>query len=192
MYIKEFIVALLFSSVSAQAEPAYLSALDQVIGAPPFSITYNLDGGELPEGEMNPASYTIESADITLVNPVRTGYTFAGWTGTYIVEPTITVTIAAGSTGERSYTATWTVNQYTITFDSNGGSEVAPITQDYGTPITAPENPTRADYIFVGWDREISASMPAENITIRANWEFVGHENEPEPYIEPNDPEIPN
>ena len=64
----------------------------------------------------------------------------------------------------------WNANQYTITFDTNGGSEIAPITQDYGTEITAPDNPTRKGYTFKGWDKEIPETMPAENITITARW----------------------
>ena len=64
----------------------------------------------------------------------------------------------------------WNANQYTITFDTAGGSEIAPITQDYGTEITAPDNPTRKGYTFKGWDKEIPKTMPAENITITARW----------------------
>ena len=64
----------------------------------------------------------------------------------------------------------WNTNKYTITFDTNGGSEIAPITQDYGTEITAPDNPTRKGYTFKGWDKEIPKTMPAENITITARW----------------------
>jgi uncharacterized repeat protein (TIGR02543 family) len=74
-----------------------------------YSITYDLAGGTLAEGETNPTSYTIESEDITLVNPTREGYTFEGWIGTDLKEPTFEVTIAKGSIGNRSYTATWTV-----------------------------------------------------------------------------------
>ncbi|WP_302307329.1 InlB B-repeat-containing protein, partial [Ruminococcus bromii] len=66
----------------------------------------------------------------------------------------------------------WNTNKYTITFDTNGGSEIAPITQDYGTQIAAPANPTRKGYTFKGWDKEIPETMPAENITVKAQWEI--------------------
>ena len=64
----------------------------------------------------------------------------------------------------------WNTNKYTITFDTAGGSEIAPITQDYGTAITAPADPTREGYTFIGWDKEIPTTMPAENITLKARW----------------------
>ena len=67
----------------------------------------------------------------------------------------------------------WNTNKYTITFDTAGGSEIAPITQDYGTPITAPADPTREGYTFIGWDREIPTTMPAENITLKARWKDI-------------------
>ena len=76
-----------------------------------YTIGYELAGGSVASA--NPTTYTIESSAITLNNPTKTGYTFAGWTGTGLAEPTTSVTIAAGSTGDRSYTATWQVNEYT-------------------------------------------------------------------------------
>ena len=70
--------------------------------------------------------------------------------------------------------AKWTVNQYTLTFDTNGGSTIAPITQDYGTTITAPADPTKTGYTFAGWTPAIPATMPAENMTIKAKWRYNG------------------
>ena len=67
----------------------------------------------------------------------------------------------------------WNTNKYTITFDTNGGSEIAPITQDYGTAITSPADPTREGYAFIGWDMEIPTTMPAENITLKAKWKDI-------------------
>ena len=133
-----------------------------------YAITYNLDGGSAE----NPAKYTIESADITLNNPTKTGYTFLGWTGTDLTEATKKVTIANGSTGEKSFTATWQINQYTITFDSNGGSDVDPIKQDYNTAVTAPAAPTKTGYTFTGWTPELPATIPAEDMTVTAQWQI--------------------
>ena len=133
-----------------------------------YNITYNLDGG-MVDGT-NPITYTVNSENITLINPTKTGYTFAGWTGTGLTDATQTVTIAKGSIDDRTYTATWTINQYTITFDTDGGSTITPITQDYNSAVTAPSAPTKTGYTFAGWDKEIPATMPAENITIKALW----------------------
>lgn len=134
-----------------------------------YAITYlGIDGAEVDPA--NPDAYTIESGTITLTNPTRPGYTFAGWTGTGIDGVSKNVTIAAGSTGDRAYTATWTINQYTITFDTDGGSLIDPITRDYGTAVEAPADPTKTGYTFAGWDVEIPTVMPGENITVKAKW----------------------
>ena len=133
-----------------------------------YTIDYELNGGTVNGN--NPITFTVNSDDITLINPTKTGYTFAGWTGTGLTAATQTVTIAKGSVDNRSYTANWTINQYTITFDTDGGSAIAAITQDYNSAVTAPSAPTKTGYTFAGWDKEIPATMPAENITIKALW----------------------
>ena len=133
-----------------------------------YTIDYELNGGTVNGN--NPTTFTVNSDDITLINPTKTGYTFAGWTGTGLTAATQTVTIAKGSVDNRSYTANWTINQYTITFDTDGGSAIAAITQDYNSAVTAPSAPTKTGYTFAGWDKEIPATMPAENITIKALW----------------------
>ena len=116
-----------------------------------YTISYELNGGTNAAG--NPASYTVETDTITLGDPSKTGYTFNGWSGTELNgENNMTAVIAKGSTGDRSYQAHWTVNQYTITFDTDGGSVIAPIAQDYGTAITVPADPIKAGYRFDGWD----------------------------------------
>ena len=84
--------------------------------------------------------------------------------------------------GTKTYTLTILRNSgtgggatsYTLTFDTNGGSAIAPITQDYGTAITAPADPTKTGYTFAGWTPAIPATMPAENMTIKAQWRYNG------------------
>ena len=115
----------------------------------------------------------IKDYDTTVTLPgalfTRTGYTQTGWrnadgTKTYPLGGTYTE-----NAGITLYPV-WTPNRYTITFDTAGGSDIASITQDYGTAITAPEAPTREGYTFIGWDKGIPKTMPAEDMTVTAQW----------------------
>ena len=122
----------------------------------------NEDGLELQSGAVAYGEIPVYNGETpTKAATAEHSYTFAGWT------PEITAV-----TGDATYTATYTetVNQYTITFDTAGGSSIAPITQAYGTAVTAPDDPTRTGYSFVNWNPEIPATMPAEDITILARW----------------------
>lgn len=107
-----------------------LNALAGKTLQPAYTITYDLAGGSVATA--NPTMYTIESAAITLNNPTREGYSFAGWTGTDLDAATTTVTIAHGSSGDRSYTATWkkllTNTDITVTIPTQEwtGSELTP------------------------------------------------------------------
>ena len=122
-----------------------------------YTITFDTNGGS----EIAPITQDYGTEITAPDNPTRKGYTFKGW------DKEIPETMPAENITVK---AQWEINQYTIAFDTNGGSEIAPITQDYGTEITAPDNPTRKGYTFKGWDREIPETMPAENITIKARW----------------------
>ena len=122
-----------------------------------YTITFDTNGGS----EIVPITQDYGTEITAPDNPTRKGYTFKGW------DKEIPETMPAENITVK---AQWKINQYTITFDTNGGSEIAPITQDYGTEITAPDNPTRKGYTFKGWDKEIPETMPAENITITARW----------------------
>ena len=133
-----------------------------------YNIEYTMNGGTATPD--NPTTYTIETPTFTLNNPTKTGHTFKGWKLNGEGEAMLTVTITQGSTGHLAYTATWQVNKYTITFNSNGGSDVDPITQDYGTTVTAPDDPTKPGCDFAGWTPELPETMPAENMTVTATW----------------------
>ena len=100
----------------------------------------------------------------------RVGYTQVGWSTVDGGEKVYDFKDIYTKNEALTLYPVWNTNKYTITFDTNGGSEIAPITQDYGTEITAPDNPTRKGYTFKGWDKEIPETMPAENITITARW----------------------
>ena len=133
-----------------------------------YNIVYTMDGGTATPA--NPTTYTIETETFILTNPTKTGYTFKGWKLNGKGDAMMEVSIAKGSTGDKAYTATWQINQYTITFDANGGSDVDAITQDYDSSITAPEEPTREGYTFSGWLPAVPTTMPAENMTCVAQW----------------------
>ena len=122
-----------------------------------YTLTFDTDGGSA----IAPITQDYGTAVTAPADPTRTGYTFAGWT------PEIPATMPAENL---TIKAKWTVNQYTITFDTDGGSAIAPITQDYGTAVTTPADPTRTGYTFAGWTPEIPPAMPAENMTIKAKW----------------------
>ena len=124
-----------------------------------YTITFDTNGGS----EIAPITQDYGTEITAPANPTRKGYTFKGW------DKEIPETMPAEN---MTVKAQWEINQYTITFDTNGGSEIAPITQDYGTKITAPDKPTRKGYTFKGWDKAIPETMPAENITVKAQWEI--------------------
>ena len=109
-----------------------------------YTISYDLAGGKLASGVTNPSTYTIETATFTLNNPTRDYYDFTGWTGTDLTAPTPTVTIAKGSTGDRTYTANWTEKSYTVSISGAGvtASNYAP---KYGESvvITIADDPDR-------------------------------------------------
>ena len=122
-----------------------------------YTITFDTNGGSA----VAPITQDYGTAIAAPANPTREGYTFIGW------DKEIPETMPAE---DMTLTAKWTADQYTITFDTDGGSEIAPITQDYGTAITAPADPTRGGYTFIGWDKAIPATMPAGDMTITAKW----------------------
>ena len=124
-----------------------------------YTITFDTNGGS----EIAPITQDYGTKITAPDKPTRKGYTFKGW------DKAIPETMPAENITVK---AQWEINQYTITFDTNGGSEIAPITQDYGTKITAPDKPTRKGYTFKGWDKEIPETMPAENMTVKAQWEI--------------------
>ena len=131
----------------------------EVTGA--YTVTFQSEGGSEVASQIRANTPADRPAD-----PTKEGYTFIGW---YNGESEWNFETPV--TADLTLTAKWQINRYTITFDTAGGSEVAPITQDYGTTITPPAAPTRTGYTFAGWDREIPTAMPAENMTITARWQ---------------------
>ena len=150
--------------------PATMPARDVTVTAVfkinQYTITFVTDGGTA----VAPITQDYGTAVTAPAAPTKVGYTFAGW------DKAIPETIPAE---DMTITAKWTVNQYTITFNTDGGSDVAPITQDYGTAVAAPAAPTKAGYSFAGWYKDGVAytftTMPAEDITLTAKWSTDSH-----------------
>lgn len=103
----------------------------------------------------------------------RTGHTQVGWATVDGGEKVYGLDDVYTKNEALTLYPVWNTNKYTITFDTAGGSEIAPITQDYGTQIASPADPTRDGYTFTGWDTEIPTTMPAENITLKARWKDI-------------------
>ena len=143
------------------------------------TVTFDANGGSEPEDlpeevtTAMPAKKVLHGSayylpECEFIAPE--GKQFKAWQidGTeYPVNAPVTVT------ADITVKALWENARYTITFDTAGGSEIAPITQDYGTNITAPAAPTRDGYTFLGWDKAIPATMPAENMTVTALWKDI-------------------
>ncbi len=141
--------------------PATMPAKDMTITASwainRYTITFNTMGGT----EIDAITADYGTAITKPANPTRVGYTFAGW------DAVIPATMPAK---DMTITASWTINRYTITFNTMGGTEIDAITAEYGAAITKPANPTREGYTFAGWDVAIPSTMPEGNITITAGW----------------------
>ena len=136
----------------------------------PYTVTYDgngNDGGIVPSDANTYAGGVLLSipADV----PTKTGYTFTGWYNSADGQ-----TYAAGTNftiiNNTTLTAQWNINQYTISFDSDGGSAVDPITQDYGTVVAAPADPTKSGYTFIEWSQAVPATMPATDMNLVAQW----------------------
>ena len=142
-----------------------------------YSINYELNGGT--NHIVNPETFNEKTDTIILSDAERTGYTFEGWFCDENFQTEITV-IETDTKADITIYAKWSINQYTITFNSNGGSSVDAITKDYGTNLTAPQSPTKEGYVFAGWYKNSSLTqpytfntMPAQNITLYAKYEAM-------------------
>lgn len=135
--------------------------------APLCTVTFDPNGGVLA-GKTTSEQRSNDSVQYKPDDPAREGHNFTGWyqdsacTQRWDFDDWVTedMTLYAG----------WRILNYTIFFDTAGGSAIGPITQDYGTTINAPAAPTKTGYTFTGWDPELPATMPAKNITVAAQW----------------------
>ena len=139
-----------------------------------YEIEYVLNGGT--NSKNNVTKYTVEDK-IELHAPSKVGYDFIGWFTDAEFTSSVVTELKVGTSGKITLYAHYSVNQYTISFESNGGTSVAPIMQNYATNVTAPEAPSKNGYTFAGWYSNASltskytfSTMPADNITLYAKW----------------------
>ena len=125
-----------------------------------YTVTFNGNGGTLENGEVN----QILKYEGSAVAPVftRTGYTFIGWDKTIPESVYEDITV----------TAQWKANRYTLTLNYGNGQPTEIITKDCDSKLEIP-NPERAGYDFIGWDKTIPDTMPAENLTRTAQWNAI-------------------
>ena len=135
-----------------------------------YTVTLNTNGGTINSGNVTSYTYGVGATLPTAGDMTYTGHTFVGWYDNENLTGDPVTAIGGTEMGNKEYWAKWEINQYTITVKPENGKADITITQDYGTPITAPADPTREGYTFAGWDKAIPATMPAENLTITAHW----------------------
>ena len=152
--------------------PAEVTKLTVQWTAPTYAVTLNTNGGTIADGK-DVTGYTYGVGATLPTDVTRTGYTFKGWYDNEGLTGDPVTAIGNTETGNKEYWAKWEINQYTITVKPENGKADITITQDYGTAITAPADPTREGYTFTGWDTEIPTTMPAENITLKARWKDI-------------------
>ena len=139
--------------------------------APTYAVTLNTNGGTINNGNVTGYTYGVGATLPAADDMTYTGHTFKGWYDNENLTGSPVTAIGGAETGNKEYWAKWEINQYTVTVKPENGKADITITQDYGTPITAPTL-TREGYTFKGWDKEIPETMPAENITVKAQWEI--------------------
>ena len=131
----------------------------QIVWTPnDYSFSFESNGGT----PMDSLTQTYGNAFVPPADPSRTGYTFLGW------QPALPDSVPPT---DMSFTAQWQVNTYHLAFDSNGGTPVDSITQDYDTALVPPADPSRTGYTFLGWEPALPDSIPPSDMTYTAQWQ---------------------
>ena len=138
-----------------------------------YTVTFDADGGS----DVAAATVNHGAKATAPTAPTKTGYTFAGWyngEAAWDFETAVTANV--------TLTAAWTANTYTVTFNANGGSDVAAVTADYNTAIAAPTAPTKTGYTFAGWYNgevawDFANDKVTADVTLTAKWEEIIPDN---------------
>ena len=152
--------------------PADVTELTVQWTAPTYAVTLNTNGGTINNGNVTGYTYGVGATLPTAGDMTYTGHTFKGWYDNESLTGSPVTAIGGTEMGNKEYWAKWEINQYTITVKPENGKADITIMQDYGTPITAPTL-TREGYQFNGWDKTFPTTMPAEDLTITAQWRDI-------------------
>ena len=158
--------------VPGDSVPADVTALTAQWTAPTYAVTLHPNGGTINSGNVTGYTYGVGTTLPTADDMTYTGHTFVGWYDNENLTGSPVTAIGGTETGNKEYWAKWEINQYTITVKPENGKADITITRDYGTPITAPTL-TREGYQFNGWDKAFPTTMPAEDLTITAQWRDI-------------------
>ncbi len=152
--------------------PADVTELTVQWTAPTYTVTLHTNGGTINNGNVTEYTYGVGATLPTADDMTYTGHMFKGWYDNKALTSSPVTAIGDSETGNKEYWAKWEINQYTVTVKPENGEADITITQDYGTPITAPTL-TREGYQFNGWDKTFPTTMPAEDLTITAQWRDI-------------------
>ncbi len=136
-----------------------------------YDVFYETNGGVAMD-----STKVVQGATVTPEDPTKLGHRFVKW----FYDAALTEAFDPDRITTRDITlyAGWATNQYTITFDSNGGSMVGNLSRYFGTEIAEPEEPSKPGHTFEGWFTDalltnefVFSTMPAESPTLYAKWD---------------------
>ena len=141
-----------------------------------YTVTFDKNGGTT---DANPTTKTATyqgNVGSLPTPPSQTGYTFTGWNTANDGNGTA-FTASTAVTASIPVYAQWTINQYTVDFNSNGGSAVTSQSVNYNATATQPSDPTKTDSTFAGWYSDEGllfafsfSTLITASITLYAQW----------------------
>ena len=163
-----------------ESVPAGVTTLTAQFAVPSYTVTLNTNGGTINSGNVTGYTYGQGATLPTADDMTYAGHTFKGWYDNKALTGNPVTEISATDTGKKEFYAKWTLNTYTVTFDSQGGSKVDSQTVSHGGTVTEPTAPTYEGYTFGGWYTEAGCTTEydfttavTESLTLYAKWKDV-------------------
>ena len=158
--------------------PAENVTVKAIFEADTYTVGLNANGGTIASGkDMTSYTYGVGATLPTKDDMTREGYTFDGWYDNNDFSGSSVTMISPTDTGAKAFYAKWTINSYSVTFNSNDGSDIDSQTVDYGNTVAEPTAPTKNGYTFAGWYSDeglVSAydfsTTVTSDITLYAKW----------------------